>query len=510
MAETLQSCPKCMHMFSLSDLDAPPLAPTLVSSDVLKTNDPPLESQNPFLRDFLSHGRARRIVLDAKITLLQSSLNQLVKEKEKLDLEIGKHEGAVSPLRRMPTEVLSYIFTFTLPPHQPDAESAPWTVSAVCARWREIVISQPRFWTSIRYNVACSDPTKTLMYETHLHRSKELPLHIEFSVVCDELSFDPARILDLMCQRAARWETASFSGPEELTELLRRYIKCQLTHLQKLTIEIYADEDDLWSTIDAFHDAPMLQTVFFNRKNSHCPIVTVPRWTQLLRYGGSSTWDGHLDALRDASNLVDCTLEIRGSSTSPRTPISLPRLLRLSLSNSKFLEYLKTPALLELYCDFSAVPILSFLRHRACKLQKLVMWPCLSAQFGLPGFSGLTSIAEAVPALTGLGLLFLIPTTVLCDFCARAPALEHISCIISPTDLDDFETQTHIQSFMQAIESLLQVRKLKSVTVDPWTELKLAPNILDRVELLRAQGTGFDFVDEEVIWDIVPPQFRLS
>ncbi|KAF8126435.1 hypothetical protein K438DRAFT_1890615 [Mycena galopus ATCC 62051] len=51
--------------------------------------------------------------------------------------------------RRIPSEILSRIFTFTLPPHQLGAEPAPWTISAVCSRWRETVVYQRLFWVFI-------------------------------------------------------------------------------------------------------------------------------------------------------------------------------------------------------------------------------------------------------------------------------------------------------------------------------------------------------------------------
>jgi hypothetical protein len=97
--------------------------------------------------------------LDAKIALFRSSLARLLEEKAELNVEIGMHEGGLSLLRCMPTEILSHIFEFSLPPHQIDAKDAPWTVSAVCARWRTIVMSQSSFWTSIRYVDTSCDET---------------------------------------------------------------------------------------------------------------------------------------------------------------------------------------------------------------------------------------------------------------------------------------------------------------------------------------------------------------
>jgi len=176
-------------------------------------------------------------------------------------------------------------------------------------------------------------------------------------------------------------------------------------------------------------------------------------WSQLLQYGGISTWEGHLHALNTATSLVDCTLEIYGTSTLPQTPILLPRLIRLSLSNPSFLECLATPALQELCCGYDT-PGLSFLRQQSCKLQKLVLWKCSSPAHT----ADLASIVDAVPTITNLVLKFPPPTQFALDLSrpSLGPALESISTIL---DSLAPEVRAH---FMQAIESRWRAGQLKS------------------------------------------------
>ncbi|KAJ7314365.1 hypothetical protein DFH08DRAFT_430011 [Mycena albidolilacea] len=475
MAESLHSCPKCMHVFGLSGVDLPPPTPTVVPADLLETNDPPLESQIPILRDFLSNRRPLMTALDAQIAVLQAPLDTLLQRKAEMVLEIGAHKGALSLLRRMPTEILGHIFRLTLPPHQRYAiESAPWTISAVCARWREIVISQPCFWTSIRYKEAKRSIPNGLKYETQLRRSGELPLNIEFHLNDEEaLLLYYELILEMVCKHAGRWETASFRGPGILFDQLQRLIQEQLGHLRKLSIEVeHTDENH---PVDIFHDAPLLQTVYVNREMWVFPVVMVLPWSQLSRYGGSNTWEGHRNALLGASNLVECSLEIQSPPITTQSPIVLPRLLRLSLSNSQFLGYLETPALLELYCDYDTVPILSFLRQQACRLRKLVLWDCSSPDDP----ANLTRIVEAVPTITSLSQLFPLPLGFARDFSSRptmAPALEYFSSFPTSEEVEEH--------FLQAIEQRWLHHRLKSVKVYNTDSL----TIRDRLELLRTQG----------------------
>ncbi|KAJ6582059.1 hypothetical protein B0H19DRAFT_891841, partial [Mycena capillaripes] len=117
----------------------------------LDTNDPPAEFNLSCIREFVSRGSARRAVLDSKIAPLQEELEKLLSERNSLDTDIRKHEGALSPLRRMPTEIISFIFTFALPPFAYSSnimtvQEGPWILAAVCSRWRKIVLSCPCFW----------------------------------------------------------------------------------------------------------------------------------------------------------------------------------------------------------------------------------------------------------------------------------------------------------------------------------------------------------------------------
>ncbi|KAJ7918640.1 hypothetical protein B0H13DRAFT_2187582, partial [Mycena leptocephala] len=313
-------------------------------------------------------------LLNAKIALLQSSLDELLEERSVLETNIGKHEGGISPLRRLPTEILSLIFALALPPHWHTHTSchtlAPWTISAVCARWRVIVVSQPCFWTSIYYNY--DDPfVSCFKLETQLRRSGQLPLNVEFFLDDDDESELSLSALKIICMHAGRWEIVSLLGPEELYTQIRRFLMDRFVLLRELKIEMFYLTNEVPS-LDIFEQAPLLHRVFVNESYWAYPVSMVLPWLQLLQYGGCNTWAGHLHTLRSATNLVDCSLEIETPSFLPQVQTLVPHLLRLSLSNSAFLACLATPALLELYCEYAA-PVLPFLRQQSCKLQKLVL-----------------------------------------------------------------------------------------------------------------------------------------
>ncbi|KAF7356233.1 F-box domain-containing protein [Mycena venus] len=499
-AESIYSCPQCMTLLDPSNSSLPSLNPTLVPRDILETNDPPLESQIPFLRDFVSNGRARLSALNAKIASLQSAMDRLRKERDAIAVDIRKHEGGLSPLRRMPPEILTHIFAFNLLSRYFN-ERALWTVSAVCARWRTIVLSQPGFWTTIDYNHSEKfNDTLNFRLQTQLRRSSQMPLNIKFCTSDDDApTFEEMCMLQTVCGHAARWKTVSIEGRKELFNGLQSFVRDQFASLVELSIEVMYNDDDV-PLLDVFHDAPRLQRVAFNTELWSWPVMLALPGSQLLEYSGSSTWGGHLHALRNATSLVECTLEIHGHDphTIPSTPILLPSLLRLSLSESQFLECLETPALLELYCgDASAV--LPFLGRQNCKLQKLVLWnPANGAD--------LTQIVDAAPTIENLALAFPLPATFAHHFRSRpnlAPSLRCLSTGLArdpPTIEDDF---------MQGIESRWQRGPIQSVKV---YGIGCSPSFVERLELLQADGLEFTPYTEALplIYDVVPSQMMLN
>ncbi|KAJ7464485.1 hypothetical protein FB451DRAFT_439970 [Mycena latifolia] len=491
MEDSLHSCPNCMAILH-SDSTPPLFKSNPAPRDIIDTNDPPADSQIPSLRDFISSAQARKIELN-------SAIDKLIQEREALDVEIQKHQGALSPLRRMPTEILSHIFTFTLRPHHPDAESAPWIVSAVCARWRAIVLCQPSFWNSIHIGPAPPKiPASGFRLQTQLPRSEELPLHVIF--FCEDAENFTERemeLIDILAQYCARWETASIYGPEELYSAIEHHLRRQLPLLRKLRLEMFFEDES--SSLNLFDDAPELQEVYVNTILWNFPIALKVPWPQLLKYGGSNTWGGHLDALRSGLNLVECTLEFWSNSTDVGTVIQLPHLLRLSLSEPAFLACLDTPALLELHCDQDSDLLALFFRRVPCKLQKLV----LRDLNGDLEVSDLTAILDSVPTITYLGFPFLPVGFVHTLYSAPelAPALECMSFHLQP-DIHD--------ELVEALQSpVWQARKLRSLKM---TLQSPSPDLLGQFDLIRCRGMEIAiFRSGDDRWaDMIPKTLQLA
>ncbi|KAF7356231.1 F-box domain-containing protein [Mycena venus] len=311
---------ECLHSGAVDE----PIDPSTVPRDILDTNDPPAEYNFPSIQEFVSRGSARRAFLDAKIAPLQEELGKLLEERNALDTEIRKHEGALSPLRRMPTEIISLIFTTFIATDLlenygiMDIHGGPWVLGAVCSRWRNVILSQPCFWADIGLDFSdCPPESPSLagiipMVEAHLARSQKFPLNITFRTFYDhECTERDQHLLNLLAQHCDRWETITLSGPVDLYSHLGA-IRGNLPILRKLDITCEEYDDDDLDDIDIphlFEVCPKLQEAFLNAGGSgYAAVNAVLPYSQLLRYSANNSAMNHFDVLHAATNLVDCVL----------------------------------------------------------------------------------------------------------------------------------------------------------------------------------------------------------
>ncbi|KAJ7302969.1 hypothetical protein DFH08DRAFT_986798, partial [Mycena albidolilacea] len=82
---------------------------------LLNTNEPPNDSEFAFIHSVISDADARLACLDDEISTLEEKLQQLEEEHASLSSYRTRNKAILSPLRRMPPEVLGEIFSLTLP-----------------------------------------------------------------------------------------------------------------------------------------------------------------------------------------------------------------------------------------------------------------------------------------------------------------------------------------------------------------------------------------------------------
>ncbi|KAJ7631342.1 hypothetical protein DFH06DRAFT_702627 [Mycena polygramma] len=514
-----------------SDLESPgkPVDLSTISRETLDTNDPPAEFHLAPIREFVSRGSARRALLDTRIAPLKAELEKLQQERDALDVEIRKHEGALSPLRRLPTEIICLIFMFATAPYIDllSVKDGPWVLSAVCSRWRTILLSQPHFWSSLALDFTDHPPESPSlkglvpMLAAQLERSQSLPLNITFCTFYDhDCSEREQRVLELIRMHCDRWEDIVFSGPETLYARLDAIRDEVLTILRKVDITVRDHfSDDPEEVFDLFQpeSCPRLEDVLFNAGSygGDRPKPMEFPFSQLRRYSASNSWTNHVHVLHSASSLVDCVLRLNGAFPDPADTLVLPHLLRLSVSTNALLRGLDTPALQELYgCDSSgqhSSDLYSFLK-RLPKLRKLFV-------AGVPSIPDISQLLQGAPLITELCLYLPMPFasdlfSILEDIsqddrATTAPALRALSLSLGPLG-DTLGEPLDEDLLMRAVESQWRDGTLRSFRL---YAMKFRPSAdtLKRMEVLRNMGMEIVYFEKSrsLYAEMVPEYFSL-
>ncbi|KAF5341420.1 hypothetical protein D9758_012301 [Tetrapyrgos nigripes] len=245
------------------ELEEVEFSPTLICPECLYTFPCIQRTHSP---STLSQIRAKYVPTpteSAKIQMLidevESELTQYTREIErlgKLTLKLSRqraeleryqreHLTLLSPVRRLPPETLTGIFEYycELPISiQRDTIMAPAVnLSHVCSFWRELALSLPTLWSSLRVDVGTgSDITfgRAQLLQHILVHSGSHPLTMDLKIQTRWSRVNPL-FMHALVQHSHRWETLSynpnsqfdFTTPSEAPGGLI------LSHLKSLTLQ---------------------------------------------------------------------------------------------------------------------------------------------------------------------------------------------------------------------------------------------------------------------------------
>ncbi|KAG2132924.1 uncharacterized protein EDB93DRAFT_1255038 [Suillus bovinus] len=121
--------------------------------------------------------------LETVMDCLKNLQKQLVEKVDKIIQSMNLHKGLLSPLWRLPNEVLSLIFVHCLPTHHhlmPAARLAPMLLTAICRRWREVAVNMPKLWCRLHIQEAEGRDWQRIAfcYSSWLERSRGFRLSL--------------------------------------------------------------------------------------------------------------------------------------------------------------------------------------------------------------------------------------------------------------------------------------------------------------------------------------------
>ncbi|KAF9533211.1 hypothetical protein CPB83DRAFT_873752 [Crepidotus variabilis] len=185
------------------------------------------------------------------ISTIDLRMATLVKERAELETKLETAVRLQSPILRLPSELLSNIFTIGVLETEEDPVMVP-TLMLVCRYWAEVALNTPVLWAKI--SVSAHDSVEKA--QRRLNRSKSCPLDVtvNFGPRLEYISNQAIgeHIVDAMeLFRPSLWRIKSFSltvpnRPQAYTALLR----CQedAPILENLTINVHHSmQDDRYS-----------------------------------------------------------------------------------------------------------------------------------------------------------------------------------------------------------------------------------------------------------------------
>ncbi|KAK0445951.1 hypothetical protein EV421DRAFT_1665462, partial [Armillaria borealis] len=123
----------------------------------LQTNDSPRDHEKVDFATVVSDGRDILSDLDSRIARTRTALEDLVRERERVEAHMQDTRTLLHPIRRLPDDILHQIFTACIDPESiiytenvgdclDVLKRSQWVLSYVSRRWRRVALNTRRLW----------------------------------------------------------------------------------------------------------------------------------------------------------------------------------------------------------------------------------------------------------------------------------------------------------------------------------------------------------------------------
>ncbi|KAF9012181.1 hypothetical protein BDZ89DRAFT_931506, partial [Hymenopellis radicata] len=119
----------------------------------LRQNHPPLDVELSAFRKVAEDTRATLEDLDLKIVQARELLENLLSARQQAQSRFEDAKSILHPMRSIPSELLTEIFRYCIQTTYRvedldalDPRGAPWLLTRVCHRWRDLAIGSSQLW----------------------------------------------------------------------------------------------------------------------------------------------------------------------------------------------------------------------------------------------------------------------------------------------------------------------------------------------------------------------------
>lgn len=281
-------CPNCTSNtpqgYLLSEIKEDPIDPHLL---LLLRSGPvqDAEEKSSILTTIEEDYGVKLDSLNAELSQLKIIMNQLETRRSNLELQISYQSSLLSPIRRLPNELLGEILLYSAGGRVNvcSPRSDIWTFEKVCKKWRDISLSS-EIWSSIDVSLESIVPWKpgtpmgmvAHLVELCLRRSRNLPLSVKFEEIGSPVNFKD--IFDILSPYSNRWEELFLS-----LSMLPAQSPALDHGLTMLNFLSFSGAYKSSTPLDTFRRAPQLQRLHLNNVTKPLRSLLLP-WSQITDF----------------------------------------------------------------------------------------------------------------------------------------------------------------------------------------------------------------------------------
>ncbi|KAJ7731339.1 hypothetical protein DFH07DRAFT_847509 [Mycena maculata] len=291
----------------------------------LGTSYCPQNAEVTEIKAFLVEPTFRWKSLNDEIADMQRIINKLAEERDALGAYIETHKALISPLRRMPLDIIQEIFSACIPTHRNcvmSSKEPPVLLGRICRAWRAISLSTPRLWSRlyiIEPTAAHGGTTSAFLEKVSqrletmkawLGRSGQCPLSISFqcapqsNIPPAEQAFDHP-FMQAIVSFASRWEDIEFTVLPSVLVPASRLTEGDVPKLRSLRVyNMYEHTPRAiqWESLGLLGASALSHVaITANRFN----LLALPlHWIQLRSISISETWNGETSVPPTTSETV--------------------------------------------------------------------------------------------------------------------------------------------------------------------------------------------------------------
>ncbi|KZP24626.1 hypothetical protein FIBSPDRAFT_951029 [Athelia psychrophila] len=287
------------------------------------TNHAPTMFERTHMEISLTDVRQDLAQLESALIHLQAVQELLQLKRDALQKYDDAHMALLSPIRRVPLEILAEVFSYFLPDDDDATTGARrnrMLPSHICQRWRNLSLSTPSFWAHVCVIADEADMSRQLeCAKCWLARSGNCPLTVELSMTRQYVQRSGPQwkpLLDIFLPFCRRWRHASILlNKASIGDLSA--IRNDLPMLESLAIRYLTSDSP-------FEFAPKLHTLWTRASEILTNANALP-WNQLTALNVTvDSVQQFLTVIQKLPNVVSHMVRIFSRSTRVEEPFEYP------------------------------------------------------------------------------------------------------------------------------------------------------------------------------------------